>query len=94
MGAFSVRHELKTWPAEFQAIVSTRKRHEIRANDRDFKAGDELMLREWNPETEQYTGAFLIVDVTYLTKGGTWGLPDHLVVMSIKIQLWNRTGAA
>jgi len=88
------RHELKAWPAEFQAIMSMRKRHEVRVNDRGFKEGDELLLREWNPKTKQYTGAYIVADVTYLTKGGEWGIPDGLVVMSIKIQMWNRTGAA
>lgn len=45
------RHELKTWPKPFASILSGFKKHEIRVNDRDFREGDELCLREWNPVT-------------------------------------------
>ena len=45
------RHELKTWPKSFASILSGFKKHEIRVNDRDFREGDELCLREWNPVT-------------------------------------------
>jgi len=33
-----VRHDLKTWPKSFASILSGFKKHEIRVNDRDFRA--------------------------------------------------------
>ncbi len=88
-GRPQVRHELKTHPQPFTAILNGFKKHEIRVNDRDFHEGDELFLREWNPETLAYTGRHVLVDITYITHGGEWGLPPNLVVMSVRTQYWS-----
>lgn len=45
-------HELKVWPAFFDAIVRGDKRFEVRSTDggrRDFQTGDTIRLREWDP---------------------------------------------
>jgi hypothetical protein len=76
-------HELKTWPEPFRNVLHGLKNYEIRKNDRGFSVGDELWLREWDPSTEEYTGAHFIVDVLYMTNGGEWGIPPELCVMSI-----------
>lgn len=79
------RHELKTWPAYFQAILDDLKRYEIRKNDRNFQVGDELYLMEYLPEKQRYTGRNLLVKVTYVTKGGQWGIPEDICIMGIKV---------
>ena len=61
-------HDLKCWPAFFQAILEGRKRHDLRrAVDRDFRVGDRLRLREYNPAPAGYTGREQLVVVTYVT---------------------------
>lgn len=61
-------HELKSWPKFFEAIARGDKRHELRrACDRDFRKGDRLRLREFDPETQCYTGREQTVEVTYVT---------------------------
>lgn len=52
-------HELKSWPKYFEASLHGEKNFEVRKNDRDFQRGDRLTLREWNPDTKEYTGRTL-----------------------------------
>ncbi|MZZ58357.1 DUF3850 domain-containing protein [Enterococcus mundtii] len=72
-------HELKILPEYFEAVISGRKRFEIRKNDRDYKVADQLYLREW--DGEKFTGDSHKVDVTYITD---YEQKDGYVVMGIK----------
>jgi hypothetical protein len=75
-------HELKCHPEPFDAVWRGEKFHEVRVNDRNYQVGDVLRLRRWDPRTAQFSGEIKRV-VSYITNGGTYGLPDNLVVMSI-----------
>lgn len=81
----AVTHELKTWPEPFQAVWDRRKLYEVRPDDRNFCVGDRLVLCEWDPVTQQYTGRRILVDVTYKTSSGQWGIPAGLCVLGIYI---------
>ena len=73
-----VTHELKTWPEFFEQTLNGREIFELRRNDRDFRVGDELLLREWKlPLTcddgkggqtieGHYTGRELKVRIDYI----------------------------
>jgi hypothetical protein len=63
-----MEHDLKIWPAYFAPVASGIKRFEMRANDRDYKAGDALLLREWNPQTKEYTGRAVKVGITHVLR--------------------------
>ena len=79
------KHYLKTWPEFFKAIKSRKKRFEIRLNDRDYRVNDILILQEWNPNTQKYTGSNdIYVLVTYVLAERPW-VPDGYVCMSINI---------
>jgi hypothetical protein len=81
-------HELKTWPAFFQAILEGRKTFEVRRNDRGFQAGDVLRLREYEPErsgSSAYTGRSLGVLVKYVLSGTQFGVVDGFCVMAIEV---------
>lgn len=58
----------KTWPPYFDAIVSGKKKYELRLNDFDVQEGDTLVLEEWDPETKDYTGRSIEKTVTYVGK--------------------------
>lgn len=52
----STWHSLKTWPPFFKDTFRGVKEFEFRFNDREFKRGDYLILKEWYPKSEKYTG--------------------------------------
>jgi hypothetical protein len=66
-------HELKCWPEYFGAILSGEKTFEIRKNDRGFKVGDELWLREFGEggagQGFVYTGRETRRTVSYVLDG-------------------------
>ena len=62
----SQTHHLKTWTEYFWAVVRGDKKFEIRVNDRDYKVGDILVLEEYDPTRERYTGNRLHRHVTYM----------------------------
>ncbi|GAB3313407.1 ASCH/PUA domain-containing protein [Hymenobacter humi] len=74
-------HELKTWPSCFAAASAGNKPFDVRENDRSFQVGDMLILREFNPETEQYTGQTLTRWVSYVLEGGAFGVQPNWCVL-------------
>jgi hypothetical protein len=71
------RHELKTWPKYFAAVRSGQKRFEIRRNDREFAVGDILVLREFDPESDTYTGQAEERQITFLLSEEDYGGVIH-----------------
>lgn len=59
-------HELKTWSEYYQEVEKGTKTFEIRKNDRDFTVGDILILKEYDPVRETYTGKSINMEVTYI----------------------------
>ena len=74
-------HELKLWPACFAAVQSGTKPFDVRENDRNFQVGDVLALREFDPDTEQYTGQNIIRWVSYVLQGGAFGVQPGWCVL-------------
>ena len=58
----------KIWPKYFKAITSGKKKFDLRLNDFKVKEGDILLLEEWNPKTQKYTGRKIKKKVTYVLK--------------------------
>jgi hypothetical protein len=73
-------HELKTWPEFFDALLSGAKTFEYRRDDRGFRVGDVLCLREWDPQTQDYSGREMRRSVTYLLQTDISG---EFVVMAL-----------
>lgn len=58
----------KTWPQYFKKILKGDKTFDLRLADFEFRKGDTLLLREFNPKTKKYTGRTLKKKVTYVMK--------------------------
>ncbi len=83
-------HELKTDPHAFAASFLGDKPYELRRDDRDFKVGDLLVLRETELSGEQmaegapllYTGRALSRVVTHKLEG--YGLQPGWVILGVR----------
>ena len=58
----------KIWPEYFDAVASGKKKFELRLNDFEVNEGDILVLEEWDPKTESYTGRKTEKKATYVCK--------------------------
>lgn len=80
-------HELKIWPAYFEPVVNGDKTFELRRNDRNFREGDALILREFDPNESAYTGRHVKVRVTYLLHAAPeFGLLRGFIIMGIRVE--------
>jgi ASC-1-like (ASCH) protein len=75
-------HELKTLPQYFENVLIGLKTFEVRDNDRDYKVGDILVLKEWTISGHFYTGRELKVVVTYILDSKVY-CADGTVIMAI-----------
>lgn len=79
-------HKLKILPEYFQAVWDNKKRFELRKDDRAYKVGDLLYLREF--DGEKYTGSELLVKVTHILRDcPEYGLENGYCIMSISHSL-------
>ena len=77
-------HELKIGSEFFEAVKDGRKKFEIRKNDRNYQEGDILILREYDPITQLFSGEIIKVEVTYMTD---YAQQDGYVVLGIE-EIW------
>jgi hypothetical protein len=85
-------HELKTDTEVFQESLGGNKPWEVRRDDRGYKVGDRLRLRETLYSADdmkdgkplKYTGRELVVEITYILHGHNagYGIEDGWCVMS------------
>ena len=81
-------HKLKSHPVYFQALVTNRKRFEVRKNDQDFKLGDLLHIQEYFPEKKEYSGRSCLVRVDYILKGNKDNIipiPEDYVIVIMSV---------
>ena len=66
--------EKKVWPKYFQLILEGKKHFELRLADWECNVGDVLVLKEWDPNTKEFTGRILEKEITFIAK--TKNIPE------------------
>ena len=74
-------HELKTLPQYFSMSAEGKKNFEVRRNDRDFKVGDFVFLREYSGD--RYTGREWHRKIDYILYGGQLGIESGYCILSL-----------
>jgi hypothetical protein len=76
-------HELKTLPEYFLDICSRSKNFELRKNDRNYKVGDHLILKEF--DGEKLTGNQVKRTITYILDDvEQYGLMNGFCIMGLE----------
>jgi ASC-1-like (ASCH) protein len=76
-------HELKIWPEHFDAITKGWKTAELRINDRNFRRGDLMLLKEYDLNAKKYTDRQILTYITWVTD--SFYLKENIVMISFKI---------
>ncbi len=58
----------KTWPSLFEEVMRGNKKFDLRLADFKLKKGDVLILCEWDPESQKYTGREIEKKVKFVIK--------------------------
>lgn len=86
-------HDLKILPLYFEDVCYGNKTFELRKNDRDYKVGDTIRLREYTPSelieytpfASEYTGRECNRTITYILRDcEKYGLKKGFVILGIK----------
>lgn len=75
---------LKTWPEHFSDVVRGIKDFEVRKNDRNFQIGDHIVLCEYIPEDNNFTGKTCHKTVKHILHGGQFGIEKGYCVLGLK----------
>ncbi len=81
-------HRLKSWPANYSAVLNGDKRAENRINDRNYLPGDFIALSEFDPalgDGGNYTGRAMLVRITHIIHGGAFGIIAGHCMLSIEV---------
>lgn len=77
-------HYLKTINPYFSEIWNSHKTFELRIDDRNYEAGDEIYLKEYHKENDKYSGRIVRAEITYVLKSYV-ALMDYYCAFSFKV---------
>lgn len=83
-------HDLKVIPPYFDLVIAGFKPFELRKQDRRFRVGDYVNLREYlpkSPETNKYTGRLVTMRIRYIytpMPGEDFGLKEGYCILGLR----------
>ena len=77
-----MNHELKIHPKYYKEVLLGLKKTEVRKNDRNYQENDLLILNEFDPKNEKYTGGQVKRKVDFIIKDVP-GLEPNYVILQI-----------
>ena len=83
----NVVHELKTWPAYFDAVARGEKTFEVRRDDRAFQKGDIVRLFYFDPKKSSALQPHSIAierRISFVLTGGQHGIEPGFVVLALE----------
>jgi hypothetical protein len=87
-GKDPVIYELKCWPMYFEQIRIGVKTFDVRAA-LEAQAGDTLLLREWDPQRQTFTGRELYAQIAYQERSSDYppafGVPGAVVISALVV---------
>jgi hypothetical protein len=78
-------HYLKILPKYFTRVSNGEKTAEIRINDRDFQAGDDMTLQYYDPEDPKMFNEPIYTEITHVLSECP-GIDPGYCMISFKIQ--------
>lgn len=78
-----VTHELKILPKYYEQVKNGRKTFEFRRNDRNYKVGDIVILREWLINGHFYSGRQVKREITYILPSFDDKMHPEFIIFSI-----------
>lgn len=86
-----MKHELKIIPTYFDDVQNGIKNFEVRYNDRDYKVGDTLLLKEWDVENFRYTGREYETSIIYVFDEPAY-IRQNYVILGLSVPCNNIDG--
>lgn len=77
-------HDKKLVNPYFNDVWNGLKTFELRKNDCDYQVEDYMVLHEFNPENNSYSGRFILTKITYKLQGYT-GLQEGYCILGIEV---------
>lgn len=79
-------HALKCWPDYFEAVKEGNKSFELRKDDRPFEIGDKVILQEYVPNDDSYSGQELTFEISYILRDAPkFGLKPGFCILGLVI---------